>query len=226
MRYELLSITADASQNKTYRIKVTNNCANKLTYTAIQLPNAVVAVAPANLSVFTADSGRKYDVRNPNYSPFYSIRFKSTTDSIANGQSDIFEYILPPLSSPNYIHITTRLEPQMFLEAHLNTFYCHVGVTPSGNRSEAGDLELEQQVTLFPNPSDGTLWVDLGKWTGKGVNYRIFNTQGRQMLANTSAAADEQLRIELPNGMPNGLYFFELLRENGEKETLRFVLQR
>jgi len=228
MRYELLSITADAIQNKTYRIKVTNNCANKMIYTAIQLPNAVVAAAPANLSVFTADSGRKYDVRNPNYSPFYSIRFKSTTDSIANGQSDIFEYTLPPQSAPNYIHVTTRLAPQLFFEAHLNTFYCPIGITitHSGNRSEESVLEKQDQLTLFPNPTDGTLWVDMGKWTGKELNYRIFNTQGQQVLANTSAADDGLLRIELPNGIPNGLYFFELLRDNGEKETQRFVLQR
>ena len=178
------------------------------------------------MSIFTADSGRKYDVRNPNYSPFYSIRFKSITDSIANGQSDIFEYTLPPQSAPNYIHVTTRLEPQMFFESHLNTFYCPIGITQSGNRSEEPVLTLEQQVTLFPNPNDGVLWVDLGKWTGKKVEYRIFNSQGQQMLMNSTTANDEPLRIELPIGIANGLYFFELLQENVEKETQRFVLQR
>ncbi len=228
MKYELLSITADAIQRKTYRIKVTNSCPNKMIYTAIQLPNTVTAVSPADQSVFTAESGRKYEVRNPNFTPFYSIRFKSIADSIANGQSDIFKYTLPPQSAPDYIHITTRLYPQLFFEAHLNTFYCPIGITQTGNRSEEEQvLEFEvAPMALYPNPNDGTLWVDLGEWTGQPLQYRIFNSQGQRMLANTAATTDGPMRIELPSGMPNGLYFFELSRENGQKETQRFVLQR
>jgi HYR domain len=227
MRYELLTITADAIQQKTYRIKVTNSCPNKMIYSAFQLPNGVTAVSPANLSVFTADSDRKYEVRNPNFTPFYSIRFKSIADSIANGQSDIFEYTLPPQSAPNYIHVTTRLATQLFFESHLNTFYCPIGITPTGNRNEEEAVEMTgQELALFPNPNDGALWVDLGKWNGKGLQYRIFNTQGQRILESNAFADDALLRIELPSGMPNGLYFFELSGENGQKETLRFVLQR
>jgi hypothetical protein len=62
-----------------------------LIYTAIQLPDGVDAVEPANLSTYNSPEGRNYLVRNPNFTPFYSIRFKSTTDSIANGESDVFD---------------------------------------------------------------------------------------------------------------------------------------
>ena len=68
-------------------------------YTAIQIPDGLVAEAPANNSVYHSEDGRAYDVRNPNYSPFYSIRFKSQMDSISNGQSDIFSYTLPAQSA-------------------------------------------------------------------------------------------------------------------------------
>ncbi|MBL7827559.1 MAG: HYR domain-containing protein, partial [Saprospiraceae bacterium] len=101
MRYELLSINADQEANLTYRIRVVNNCTNKLIYTAIQLPDGVTALAPPHLSVFTSEGGLEYDVRNPNFTPFYSVRFKTTDDSISNGQSDIFSYTLPAQSDPD-----------------------------------------------------------------------------------------------------------------------------
>jgi hypothetical protein len=226
MRYELLSITADPVNNLTYRIQVTNNCSNKMIYTVIQLPNSVVAKAPANLSVFTAPSGRQYDVRNPNYSPFYSLRFQSIADGISNGQSDIFEYTLPVPSAPTYIHIGTRLAPQEYYEAHLNTFYCPKGITMPNNRADFSESLKSEKLLLFPNPSDGTLWVDLSAWAGESVQWRIFNSQGQQLIANTSATDEGLLRLELPQGMPNGLFFFEILQEGGQRETTRFVLQR
>ncbi len=135
MRYELLSITTDPINNLTYRIRVINNCSNKMIYTVIQLPNSVVAKDPDNQSVFTAPSGRQYDVRNPNYSPFYSLRFQSFRWYLQRSV-DIFEYTLPVPSAPTYIHIGTRLAPQEYYEAHLNTFYCPKGITMPGNRED------------------------------------------------------------------------------------------
>lgn len=227
MRYELLSITADQGQNLTYRIRVINNCSEKLIYTAIQLPDGVIAMEPDQSSIFTAESGREYDVRNPNYSPFYSIRFKSRTDSIFGGQSDIFKYTLPAQSTPSYMDITSRLVTQVYYEAHLNTFYCPIGVTPSGNRSESSGLKHDKPVRLFPNPTASVLWFDFGHPVDENIHWRILNTQGQQLISdseNTGMVGPQ--RIDLPESMPNGMYFFEISRSSAKRETLRFVLQR
>jgi hypothetical protein len=226
MRYELLSITADVAQNKTYRIRVINNCPNELIYTAIQLPDQVVAMEPAHLSVYTADSGREYDVRNPNFSPFYSIRYKSTSDSISNGQSDVFQYTLPAQSAPLYMNITSRLFPQLFYEAHLNTFNCPIGVTPTGNRTEVlatAVSGLDAGVRLFPNPTDGALWIERSGATGEET-WRVFNSQGQEVMRENVAAATTGWRIDLPATLPTGLYFFQL--GDGQQKAVPFVLQR
>ncbi|HRI60476.1 MAG TPA: HYR domain-containing protein, partial [Saprospiraceae bacterium] len=182
LKWELLDITKDAENDLTYRIRVTNNCANKLIYTAIQIPDGLVAVAPANNSVYAAPSGRQYDVRNPNYSPFYSIRFKSQTDSIANGQSDIFKYKLPGQTLPAYIHVNARLAPQIFYEAHLNTFNCPVGVTPNDNRpadkrQNSGNLSAFK---VFPNPTSGALYADFSDWQGEQLQVQVYSSQGQR----------------------------------------------
>jgi len=226
MRYELLSVTADPGQNLTYRIRVVNSCANKLIYTAIQLPNGVVAMAPNNLTIFTAESGRQYEVRNPNFSPMYSIRFKSTTDSIFGGMSEIFQYTLPAQSAPNYINITSRLATQVFYEAHLNTFYCPIGVTPAGNRDDSAVSLPTSRLRVYPNPTDGALWVDFPNLDQENQTWRIFNSQGQQLLLKAVTETPGLLRIELPIGIPNGLYFFEGVNANGKRETASFVLMR
>ena len=220
IRYELLSINADQDKNQTYRIKVTNNCSNKLIYTAIELPDAVVALTPPHLSVFTSEDGRDYDVRNPNYSPFYSIRYKSTTDSIANGESDIFQYTLPAQSDPDYIHVTTRLAPQLFVEAHLNTFNCPVGMA---RPREDGLAALQAEASLYPNPNDGTFWVDVAAWNSAGVQWRIFNSQGA--LLQHGRSDDPLLQLQLDASAPQGLYFVELIGVEGQRSTLRFILE-
>ena len=136
MKYELLTITEDPGKNRTYRIRVTNNCSNKLIYTAIQVPDGMVAIEPANFSTYTAPSGNNYLVRSPNFSPQYSIRYSSVSDSINNGESDIFKYTLPAQANVTYIHVVSRLAPYIYLGAHLNTFYCPIGITQSENRHE------------------------------------------------------------------------------------------
>ena len=226
MKYELLSITKDAGGNKTYSIRVTNFCANPMTYTAIQLPNGVVADEPANNSIYTASSGRQYSVRNPNYSPFYSVRFKSTADSIRNGQSDIFDYTLPPQAQPAYIHITARLEPQVYYEAHLNTFYCPIGMAPvTQDRSQEG-VEQPKDLLLFPNPTSGSLFADLSAWEGEQLQIQVFDSRGQRVQHLEVTADGMPQRLPLHEGLSNGLYFFDIRMPDGMQRTTRILLQR
>jgi len=228
IQYDLLSISANAKQERTYRIRVTNNCSSKLIYTAIQLPNGVTAVSPANLSTYTSPDGRNYAVRNPNYSPFYSIRFKTTTDSIANGASDVFEYTLPAQTVPTYINITSRLQTQSFYAAHLNTFNCPIGTTPSASRWELSETETSQQtsILLFPNPTSGELFADLSRWQGADLNLQILDSRGARVQSLSMQGSSEAQAIPLANQLSSGLYFLEIVTANGEKEVARFVLER
>ena len=206
---------------------MTNNCANKLIYTAIQLPDGVVAASPANNSIYTSPEGLQYLVRNPNYTPFYSIRFRSGLDSIANGESATFSFTLPAQSKPTFFNITSRLAPQVFYPAHLNTFNCPIGVTPIDNReapSTLVDAEGEAKTVLvFPNPTDGDLFADLSDWLGQQVDVRVLDSRGRLLVATQLSATLEPQRVVLPGNLPSGMYFLEVIGEGGEKDVKRFV---
>lgn len=230
MKYELLSITKGAGTDLTYEIRVTNNCAGKMIYTAIQMPNGVTAVTPLNNSVFTAPGGRTYDVRNPNYTPFYSIRFKSQTDSISNGQSDVFKYTLPGQTKPDYIHITSRLYPQLFYEAYLNTFNCQVKQSSGNKPAGVADRDMmnaadAQEVRVFPNPTSGELFADLSAWKGSRVTIRIYNSLGQRVHERILEVSGEPQAIGLAKNLENGLYFLQATTDDGRKSAARFVKQ-
>ncbi|MBC7775530.1 MAG: HYR domain-containing protein [Phycisphaerae bacterium] len=222
IKYELLTITADASGNRTYRIRVTNNCSSKLIYTAFQMPNGIVAIEPANLSTYTAPSGNTYKVRNPNYTPLYSIRFASNSDSLQLGESDIFKYTLPKQSNLTFINVLSRLEPNLYAEATLNTFNCNIGTTPSNSRpNELRDEQAlveslgETALLLFPNPASQRVIASFGEQTGK---LHILDQTGRVVLRQSVNESNAEFSVA---DLPQGLYQVIFM---GEKTMLHCPL--
>ncbi|MEO6038303.1 MAG: HYR domain-containing protein [Saprospiraceae bacterium] len=226
LRYELLSIKLDALGNRRYAIRVTNTCADALVYTAFELPGSLSAVAPADGSVFTTANGRKYDVRNPNASPFHSIRFKAQAGTLLNlGASDIFTYSLPGQTAPKYIHVTARLESGQTYPALLNTFNCPV--QPDQNfQPEAVAERFAGVFTVFPNPTDGALFADCPAWAGQSVQCRVVNAQGQVVHTQNWRADYLPQPLNLPAVLSNGLYFIELCSVEGQRAVQRFTLLR
>ncbi|MEO6040220.1 MAG: HYR domain-containing protein, partial [Saprospiraceae bacterium] len=225
IKYELLSITQDAQQRKTYRIRTTNNCANRMTYLAIQIPDGLMADQPVNNATYTAPGGRTYLVRNPNFSPFYSLRYSSLSDSIQNGEADVFQYTLPPQADLDYIHVTVKLESGVYYEAHLNTFFCPIEYEPN-NRPGPQRNNGQSSLTLFPNPTTGDLFVDLADWRGQKVQLRVFNAAGSVVQAAQVLVNEPVQPVELPASLANGLYLLEVTSADGGKQAHRFVVQR
>ena len=223
VKFELLGISLDGEWNRRYTIRLTNNCNNKLIYTAFQIPDGLPALYPSDNSIFTAPSGRTYLVRNPNYTPSYSIRFKSVSDSISNGEYEVFNYQIPAQIAPDYIHAMVRLEPQIYYEVHLNTFYCPI--THEG-QIQRPVFNKSGEISLFPNPTDGLLWIDLSSLNSPTADLRIFDTRGNLVLQQQADVEKGLQSIALPEKLPNGVYFVQVQNDKGENQTLRFVVQR
>ncbi|HNM25164.1 MAG TPA: T9SS type A sorting domain-containing protein, partial [Saprospiraceae bacterium] len=223
VKFELLGISLDGELDRRYNIRVTNNCSNKMIYTAFQIPDGLPALYPSDNSIFTAPSGRTYLVRNPNFSPSYSIRFKSVSDSIANGAYEVFNYQIPAQSAPDYIHAMIRLEPQNYYEVHLNTFYCPITHEGQVQRSKPGNFN---EVVLFPNPTDGVLWIDHSSLESTLTNLSVFDTRGNLILRQQSNFYPKIQTVALPQHLPDGIYFLQIQTENGENRMMRFVVQR
>jgi hypothetical protein len=229
IKFELLDIFQNPAKQKTYRMRVTNTCTNKLVYVAYQLPNGVVADKPLNGATYSAPSGRAYEVRNPNYTPTYSIRFKSVGDGIANGQSDIFEYTLPPQADPTFIHAVARLEPQIYYETHLNVFYCPIQQTQSKTgdaATEDREISVQKTVRIYPNPASDLLFVDLSAWERETIHLKVTDALGRTLQDQQIEASADPLDLRLPKSWAQGVYQLEIIPSVGKSQTLRFVIER
>lgn len=214
--FELLRIVVDAAGNRRYRVRFTNNCADQnLNYLAVQVPKGTYAVGPADGETYIAESGRAYTVRNPNSSPFFSIRFKAQGQGLAQGESDVFEYTIIGQAQPVYINVFARLTPGPSYEAHLNVFNCPVEYETQ-NRN-AGTFPATASV--FPNPATNQLWVTIPE-VGNG-EWQIFSADGKQQKAGNWQAAN---RLSIPvSDLAPGIYFLQLAIPGYATETIRFV---
>ena len=228
IKYELLSIQKNSAGDKTYRIRVTNTCPNKLMYAAFQLPDGIAALSPANNSIYEAPSGREYSVRNPNYSPFYSIRYKyEGANGLANGESDVFEFTLPAVATVLDIHVIVRVQPKIFYESYLNVTNCPVETVPKPAIEVTPVRKPNLNgLTVFPNPTDGNLFADLSEWKGEQLQLQLFDSRGARVHYMTVTADTAPQEIQLSQNLTGGLYFLEVLRSNGERKAVRLAIQR
>ncbi len=214
--FELLRIVVDTAGNRRYRVRFTNNCAGQnLNYLAIQVPKGTYAVGPADGETYIAESGRAYTVRNPNSSPFYSIRFKAQGQGLAQGESDVFDYTIIGQAQPDYINVFARLTPGPSYEAHLNVFNCPVEYETQNRNTGA----LPATASVFPNPATNQLWVTIPE-AGNG-DWQLFSADGKQQKTGNWQAAN---RLQIPvSDLARGIYFLQLNRTGVGIETIRIV---
>ncbi len=227
-RWELLPIKLNAIGERRYRIKITNNCAAELDYVVFQVPNGTTAEAPADNSIYTDPiSSRTYLVRNPNFSPFYSVRFKAQPTVIMNnGVSDVLEYTLSQQSQPQYIHTLAKFRNGTTVEAFLNTFGCPVLPFPLAPNPGSELRVANEDLSLYPNPTSGNLLIDLGAWDQQSVKLDVLNAQGRLVQTFKVNASVGLQSIDVDGRLPNGLYQLVVRPNQGTPVTESFILQR
>lgn len=208
IRFELLSIHQTPALDRVYRIRVTNSCNAGITYACFQLPDGTEAVEPADQSVVSGASGTDYLVRNPNYSPFYSLRFKANNGVFPSGTSEVFRYVLPAQTDMDYIHTAVRLTTGALVESHLNTFYCPVGQENSiQERVEAAATGRVENTRLFPNPAFDGARLQLSGRTVEDGWFQLKDITGKTVFE--SRVTDNVLVQEI-NSLPAGLYLYQV----------------
>jgi hypothetical protein len=109
------------------------------------------------------------------------------------------------------------------------------GATPQNFHGQARQVvvvsrRLEQGVaptlTVFPNPSQGQLTVQVTGQPGQDYKLRLTNILGREvrLLALRPEQAAAGLTVDL-TGLPAGLYFYSLLVNDKVVSTKRLTLQ-
>jgi hypothetical protein len=136
---------------------------------------------------------------------------------LANGQSDVFRYALPAQASVRYINAAVRLSSGAYVETHLNTFSCPVGVA-NGYQSRATDVTRLLQaapegVLVYPNPLGNEKSLTVRGADTEGCALVLTDVTGQMVLE--TPIVEGQVYLE-GTVLPNGLYFFRVQRATGE----------
>jgi hypothetical protein len=113
--------------------------------------------------------------------------------------------------------------------------FLHGWATPQLSHGQArqttvASRRFEQGITptlsVFPNPSQGQLTVQLTGQSGQDYKLRLTNILGREvrLLALRPEQAAAGLTVDLA-GLPSGLYFYSLLVNDKVVSTKRLTLQ-
>lgn len=81
---------------------------------------------------------------------------------------------------------------------------------------------LQQSLKVFPNPTEGTIYISSEGMAGSHVQLRVSNVLGLEMISLTYPnVAEDQLNIDLGR-LPKGIYILSLII-NGEKVTVKVL---
>lgn len=232
IKYELLGIRLDSLGRPRYRMRLTNTCASPLRFAYFQTPNGMKAPAPADGAIYTAPGGNTYLVRNPNATPYHSIRFKAVSGLLNNGKSDIFEYTLPRQAQPVFILVSAGLEDGSNSRAHINTFGCPVQPYEANQQEPTDEAQYRNKATtaaviqVRPNPTTGLLLVETPAIPDESVLISVLNARGQMVMEKRYPAGNTPISLQLSEELADGLYYLRVHPAAGAPVTTRFVLAR
>jgi len=211
LQFELMQVNRDHAQNWAYHIRLTNTCADAVRFAYLQVPNGLQALAPINNIVYTTANGHTFTARNPNFSPFYSVRFHFAATTLANGQSETFRYVLPPQAAVTYIHAAARLYSGAYIETYLNTFSCPVGLEslPKPEVGERSAEDLSAEIKVYPNPVTHERALNVQGDVAEGGFLVLHDLTGRIVLEGPVRNSQVQLGDAR---LPDGMYFFSIYK--------------
>ena len=83
-------------------------------------------------------------------------------------------------------------------------------------------LSKDLKVTIYPNPVIDEITIQLPEEFGRQVSVSIFDEAGRILLATDANDAGSNIKIQLPTGLMNGVYFLRVVK--GTKEAVRKII--
>ena len=98
------------------------------------------------------------------------------------------------------------------------------GSTLASNGDLIGESSLDQEISVFPNPTVGDVNVSLGSVMGQAAHIRVLNAVGQLIEERQIDAVENVLeRFDLSNQQA-GMYFIHVDVEGGESHVERVIL--
>lgn len=131
------------------------------------------------------------------------------------------QWRLETVSLPNAANVLVKFRHTTDYENNL--YIDDINITGTGNPG-VNELDLDNLVTIYPNPSSGNIFVYINTPGVGKVNVKIYNIVGEVISETTTSAASKKVQFNFIN-QPNGVYFIEVKSEN-RKTVKKLVLSK
>ncbi|GGZ87405.1 T9SS type A sorting domain-containing protein [Algibacter mikhailovii] len=161
----------------------------------------------------------------------------------ANGSSDIYDIsntsvlkdagkqftppVFPMAGQGIFANITSNASDDGFGNAVNPTKNPNIGASNSHNSNVLGIEnfnELPKVFKLFPNPVKEDVNIQILKPISE-ADVSFYDVQGRFVYGISKVVPNQNMKIELPNSIKNGIYFIRI-SDGQEVQTTRFILYR
>jgi hypothetical protein len=208
-------------------------------------------ISPAiNLSGGSANAVLTFSVAyqlftNPSSSPNYSdtLKVKVSSDcgltwsTLYNKFGTALTTVTPVYSTSPFVPTTSqwRLETvalpmvsQVMIKFVNTTGYenqLYIDDININNGVGVNDIKLDNYISVFPNPSTGTVFVDMNAFDLGNVEMKVYNVLG-DVISQTTGNITSPSRIKLDiSNQPNGIFFLEV-RSANEKTVKKIILDK
>jgi PKD repeat protein len=233
--YEDLSVFVDpvsnpATQAYRYRLSAVDNCGNE---SAISIHQKTIHLTQ-NIGIGGAVNLIWSHYEGINYSTYKVMRYDNINGwtQLASLPSNVNSYtdLNAPLATATSLYYQIEIE----LEETCESTRVENNNTTRSNRTEAiaGDIEnsiieidMEDRVVLFPNPSDGLIYLNMLTGVESDVYFEIIDIHGKLLhrRSNVNVSNGEELIFDLNDEAP-GMYIMKIgLHSN--VITKRFILR-
>ena len=178
--------------------------------------NRLVVSAPKDLNLNGINTGRIYSFINTSS----QWNFFSHTEAKGSNESDLFGNTIKSDGTDLFIGSNQHsfgdtLDEELIYSGAIYHFKWL-------NTESTNELNYIPESTLFPNPSNGTVFIDFNGKFSSGT-YNVVSMNGKNIL---KASFIEKNILEINLGHAQGVFFIEVIGNNGLKSVHRFVKTR
>ena len=163
-------------------------------------------------------------VRNGDYFQGYISQNGVNWQFVMNSYVPMSSCIYIGLVSTNYNQVNS-MSTVMFD----NVFFSNAPLIAPEETGDIAQVDIELNSTsdnfeVYPNPTNGEVTIEMNPTLEGEVEVVIMNNVG-QTVKNLRLIPAEMARQEVSlEGLPNGMYFFDMIDENGNRQTKKVVL--
>ncbi len=186
----------------------------------VPYPNALDVTSLSNVTIL--DWYTSNNINSALAGTYNSNTNEFTPNSNAIGLSDLYVYV--QINASN-----RRLLLRVIVNGTISPLTNNqdmLQLTQQENQGKGTASSADIQVQVFPNPTSGMVQVESSSFLAKPASLKLINALGQVIYQQQIPAGDQQVNLDLPNTLKDGIYYLSISQEGKAIDVQRIQLLR